>query len=302
MIKMWKKLITAVVLCVALVAPAVVTATENEISGTEVATTEIVATEVIETESAGMAESYVFDYAGLMSEDEIAALEMQIAAMKEKTGWDIFAVTTDYAEGKSTVAYADDFYDERTTEDSDGILVLIDMDNREIYISTCGKAIRYLTDARIERVLDDGFYYVSNGEYASCLSAMLSTSEYYYDAGIQENQYNYDVETGAVSEYRTLTWMEVVPVFFLAVAVGLAIFFGVKKSYSLKGGRYEYPYMKYGKLDLTEHQDQFLRAHTTHHRIQTSSSSGGSSRSSSGRSSTHRSSSGRSHGGGGRRF
>ena len=302
MIKMWKKLITAVVLCVALVAPAVVTATENEISGTEVATTEIVATEVIETESAGMAESYVFDYAGLMSEDEIAALEMQIAAMKEKTGWDIFAVTTDYAEGKSTVAYADDFYDERTTEDSDGILVLIDMDNREIYISTCGKAIRYLTDARIERVLDDGFYYVSNGEYASCLSAMLSTSEYYYDAGIQESQYNYDVETGAVSEYRTLTWMEVVPVFFLAVAVGLAIFFGVKKSYSLKGGRYEYPYMKYGKLDLTEHQDQFLRAHTTHHRIQTSSSSGGSSRSSSGRSSTHRSSSGRSHGGGGRRF
>ena len=299
MIKMWKKLITAVVLCVALVAPAVVTATENEISGTEVATTEIVATEVIETESAGMAESYVFDYAGLMSEDEIAALEMQIAAMKEKTGWDIFAVTTDYAEGKSTVAYADDFYDERTTEDSDGILVLIDMDNREIYISTCGKAIRYLTDARIERVLDDGFYYVSNGEYASCLSAMLSTSEYYYDAGIQDN---YDVETGAVSEYRTLTWMEVVPVFFLAVAVGLAIFFGVKKSYSLKGGRYEYPYMKYGKLDLTEHQDQFLRAHTTHHRIQTSSSSGGSSRSSSGRSSTHRSSSGRSHGGGGRRF
>ena len=302
MIKMWKKLITAVVLCVVLVAPAVVTATENEISGTEVATTEIVATEVIETEFAGMAESYVFDYAGLMSEDEIAALEMQIAAMKEKTGWDIFAVTTDYAEGKSTVAYADDFYDERTTEDSDGILVLIDMDNREIYISTCGKAIRYLTDARIERVLDDGFYYVSNGEYASCLSAMLSTSEYYYDAGIQESQYNYDVETGAVSEYRTLTWMEVVPVFFLAVAVGLAIFFGVKKSYSLKGGRYEYPYMKYGKLDLTEHQDQFLRAHTTHHRIQTSSSSGGSSRSSSGRSSTHRSSSGRSHGGGGRRF
>lgn len=302
MMKMWKKIIAAVVLCVVLVAPAVVTATENEISGTEVATTEIVATEVIETESAGMAENYVFDYAGLMSEDEITALEMQIAAMKEKTGWDIFAVTTDYAEGKSAVAYADDFYDERTAEDSDGILVLIDMDNREIYISTCGNAIRYLTDARIERVLDDGFYYVSNGEYASCLSAMLSTSEYYYDAGIQESQYNYDVETGAVSEYRTLTWMEVVPVFFLAVVVGLVIFFSVKKSYSMKGGRYEYPYMKYGKLDITDHQDQFLRTHTTHHRIQTSSSSGGSSRSSSGRSSTHRSSSGRSHGGGGRRF
>ncbi len=287
MMKIWKKMMAAILLGVMFITSITVGATENEI---------------YTTESSQVVENYVFDYAGLLSLEELYELEMQIADMKEKTGWDIFAVTTDYAEGKSAVAYADDFYDERTTEDSDGILVLIDMDNREIYVSTCGKAIRYLTDARIERILDDGFYYVSNGEYASCLSAMLSTAGYYYDAGIQESQYNYDVETGAVSEYRTLTWVEVLPVFLLAVVVGLVIYFAVVKSYSLKGGRYEYPYMKYGKLDLTAHEDQFLRTHTTHHRIQTSSSSGGSSRSSSGRSSTHRSSSGRSHGGGGRKF
>ena len=279
MMKIWKKMMAAILLGVMLATPSAVSATETE----------------------SIVENYVFDYAGLLSLEELYELETQIADMKEKTDWDIFAVTTDYAEGKSAMAYADDFYDERTAEDSDGILVLIDMDNREIYVSTCGEAIRYLTDARIERILDDGFYYVSNGEYASCLAAMLSTAEYYFDAGIPQNQYNYDVETGAVSEYRVLTWMEVVPVFFLAVIVGLAIFFGVKKSYSMKGGRYEYPYMKYGKLDLTTHQDQFLRTHTTHHRIQTSSSSSGG-HSSGGRSSTHRSSSGRSHGGGGRRF
>jgi len=308
MMKIWKKMMAASLLCTILVAPVDVGATENEISGiasSQVVETEVSATEnieeLVENNVSDIAESFVYDYAGLLLTDEITDLEMQIADMKEKTGWDIFAVTTDYAEGKSATAYADDFYDERTAEDSDGILVLIDMDNREIYISTCGKAIRYLTDARIERILDDGFYYVSNGDYASCLSAMLSTAEYYYDAGIQENQYNYDVETGAVSEYRVLTWMEVVPVFLLAALVGLAIFLGVKRSYSMKGGRYDYPYMKYGKLDLTAHQDQFLRAHTTHQRIQTSSSSGGG-HSSSGRSSTHRSSSGRSHGGGGRKF
>ena len=294
-------MVTAILLCMLLVVPVTVGATENAISDTEVVATEITITEAEKSDAVNAAEGYVYDYAGLMSGEEITELEIQIADMKEKTGWDIFAVTTDYAEGKSAIAYADDFYDERTAEDSDGILVLIDMDNREIYVSTCGEAIRYLTDARIERILDDGFYYVSNGAYASCLSAMLDKAEVYYDTGIQQNQYNYDVETGAVSEYRVLTWMEVVPVFFLAAIVGFAIFFGVKKSYSMKGGRYEYPYMKYGKLDLTTHQDQFLRTHTTHHRIQTSSSGSGG-RSSGGRSSTHRSSSGRSHGGGGRRF
>ena len=93
-----------------------------------------------------------------------------------------------------------------------------------------------------------------------------------------------------------------VPVLLLSVGVGVVIYFSVAKSYSMKGGRYEYPYMKYAKLDLTAHEDYFIREHTTHHRIQTSSSSGGGGRSSSGRSSTHRSSSGRSHGGGGRKF
>ncbi|MBQ8280494.1 MAG: TPM domain-containing protein [Roseburia sp.] len=302
MMKMWKKLFVSVFVSAMLLASVTVGATETEFLETEVVSTEVSVTESVESEVTDVVESYVYDYAGLLSTDEIAALESQIATMKEKTGWDVFAVTTNDAEGKSAMAYADDFYDEQTTEDSDGILVLIDMDNREIYISTGGEAIRYLTDARIERVLDDGFYYVSNGEYASCLSAMLSTAEYYYDAGIQESQYNYDVETGAVSEYRTLTWMEVIPVLLLAIGVGLAIYFMVVKSYSLKGGRYDYPYMKYGKLDLTAHEDHFIREHTTHHRIQTSSSSGGSHRSSGGRSSVHRSSSGHSHGGGGRRF
>jgi len=310
--KIWKKRMAAVWLCMVLAIPVTVGATDNEILGTEssqlvmmedvISETENVAAEVDENDVSGVAKSYVYDYAGLLSADEISELDSQIADMREKTDWDIFAVTTYDAEGKSSMAYADDFYDECTVEDSDGILVLIDMDNREIYISTCGEAIRYLTDERFERVLDEGFYYVSDGDYASCLSAMLSTAEYFYDSGIQQDQHNYDVETGAVSEYRTLTWMEVVPVLFLAVGVGLAIYIIVVKSYSLKGGRYDYPYMKYGKIDIIDHEDYFIRQHVTHQRIQTNSGGHSGSGHSSGRSSTHRSSSGRSHGGGGRRF
>ena len=247
-------------------------------------------------------EGDVYDDAGLLTETQIEELNTQITAMKEKTGWDIFAVTTSDAQGKSAMAYADDFYDGLTTEDSDGILVLIDMDNREIYLSTCGKAIRYLTDSRLDSILDDGFDYVSNGDYAGCISAMLSGAERYYDAGIPQNQYNYDVETGAISRHRSLTWAEVIPVLLLALGVGAAIYLGVTKSYSIKGGRYDYPYMNYGKVNLTAQEDQFIRESVTHPRIQTDSGHSSSHSSSSGRSSTHHSSSGRSHGGGGRKF
>ena len=246
----------------------------------------------------------VYDEAGLMSETEIMELSEQVTSLREKTGWDIFAVTTANAGGKSAMEYADDFYDAQTSEDSDGVLALIDMDNREIYLSTCGEAIRYLEDARIDAILDDAFYYVAEGAYAECLSAMISGVEYYYDMGIHEDQYNYDVETGAISEYHKLTWMEAVPVILLSVGVGIAIYLIVLRRYSIKGTTNDsYPYTRYGKVDLTDFEDRFMHQSVTHHIIQSSSSSSGRSSGGGGhRSSTHRSSSGRSHGGGGRKF
>lgn len=281
MTKIRKRLAVIFCFCILLAVPVAAGAEENEMT---------------------VAQSYVYDEAGLLSADEITVLNEQISMMHEETGWDIFAVTTDDANGKSAQAYADDFYDVRTTENSDGILVLIDMDNREIYISSCGRAIRYLTDARVERILDAGYAYVSEAEYAECLSAMLKKAAYYYEAGIPDHQYNYDVETGAVSRYHSLTWEEILPVLLLAAGAGIGVYVFVIRSYKLKGGRYDYPYVKYGKVNLTECEDRFIRAHTSHQHIQTDSGRSGGSSSGSGRSSTHTSSSGRSHGGGGRKF
>ena len=245
----------------------------------------------------------VYDEAGLLSEDERVALLEQVNALREKTGWDIFAVTTANANGKSARAYADDFYDAQTAEDSNGVLALIDMDNRDIYLSTCGEAIRYLEDARIEAILDDAFSYVVDGDYAGCLSVMIRGVEYYYEKGIHEDQYNYDVETGAVSEYRTLTWMEVVPVALLSAGVGIAIYCIIMNRYSLKGstGNDSYPYTRYGKVDLTDTEDRFVHQTITHHVIQTNNG-GGNGGGGGHRSSVHHSSGGRSHGGGGRSF
>lgn len=247
---------------------------------------------------------FVYDEADLLSDTEEEALDNRIYALMEETGWNIYAVTIDDAQGFSAAAFADALYEDWAGIDTDGFLVLIDMDNREIYLSTSGIAIRYLYDERVERVLDAGYSYVSDGEYASCLSEMISSVEYYYGEGIPEDQYNYDVETGAVSEYYVLTWMEAVPVLLLAALVGFGIYKGITRSYVLNGTDYEYPYTKYGNVNLTKHVDHFLRQSVVHQRIQTNTNSGGAPRSggSSHRSSTHRSSGGGRHGGGGRKF
>ena len=244
----------------------------------------------------------VYDEAGLLTEEERVSLTEEVEALKEKTGWDIFAVTTANANGKTATVYADDLYDSQTAEDSNGVLVLIDMDNREICISTAGEAIRYLEDRRIEAILDDAYARIIEDDYVGCLLAMIRGTERYYDAGIHEDQYNYDVETGAESHYHKLTWMEVVLIVLLAVGVGAGIYLFVVKSYSIKGGRDSYAYTNYGKVDLTDCEDRFINQTVIHHRIQTDSGSRSSGGGSSHRSSVHRSSSGRSHGGGSRRF
>lgn len=239
----------------------------------------------------------VTDGAELLTDTEESALSESISALEEKTGWDIFAVSTAYAEGKSAEAYADDFFDMNTEETASGVVLLIDMDNREVYISTCGEAICYLTDSRIEALLDDCYSEVVDEEYFDCFETMLYDVEYYYDKGIPEGQYTYDTETGEVVRHRELTVTEIAAVFVAAIVAGAAFFAITVGKYRLKFGTDKYDFHKNGHVKITHRQDHLVNVTHSQHRIESSSSGGGG-----GRSSTHTSSGGRSHGGGGRSF
>lgn len=244
----------------------------------------------------------VYDDASLLTDSEIQSLNEDIAALEEESGWNVYAVTTNDAEGKSAVAYADDFFDSHSPEQEDGVALLIDMDNREITISTCGEAIRYLTDSRIDHILDDAYTDISDGRYGDCFGTMLDGVTDYYHAGIPNGQYNYDTETGAVSVHREITIMEFLIALAVAVGVGLAIYGGVVGKYRLKFNFDKYDFRKNGRVKLNIKDDSFINQTVTHRHISRETSSGGSSGHSSVRSSTHSSSSGRSHGGGSRKF
>ena len=62
------------------------------------------------------------------------------------------------------------------------------MDNREAYISTSGIGIRYLTDARIESVLDTVFDEgLSNGDFYGAALGFLKGARKYLEAGMKDN-------------------------------------------------------------------------------------------------------------------
>lgn len=248
------------------------------------------------------AEGNVYDDASLFSDSEITQINSIIEELQEKSGWNIYAVTTSDAQGKSAMEYARDFFDTHSAEQENGVVTLIDMDNREIYLSTSGEAIRYLTDSRIDDILDRAYEDISNGNYADCMETMAAGVAGAYDAGIVNGQYNYDSETGEVSRHRSITWMEAVLAVLAAMAAGIGVFLGVMGKYRLKFGTYQYAFRDYGEVDLRVSDDRFVNQTVTHRRIPKQTDSSGSSGSSGGRSTTHSSSSGRSHGGGGRSF
>ena len=195
-------------------------------------------------------EGNVYDKAALLADSEMSELNEKITALQQESGWNVFAVTTDNAEGKNARDYADDFFDAHSPDQEDGVALLIDMDNREIYISTCGGAIRYLTDARLDSILDEAYGYVSDGDYAGCLNVMLDGVSSYYERGIPKGQHNYDTETRDVSVYRSLTFTEIMVAVLAALAVG-GIFFGVTVGkYRLKFGTWQYPFRDYGEVNL----------------------------------------------------
>lgn len=247
-----------------------------------------------------MQDGNVYDDAQLLTESEIGALNEEIAILEELSGWNVYAVTTADAEGKSANAYADDFFDTHSPEQEDGVAVLIDMDNREIAISTSGEAIRYLTDERINYILDEAYSDISDARYKDCLGTMLDGVTKYYDAGIEDGQYNYDVETGEISVYRSLTFFEIIIALALAVGAGALVYGIVVGKYRLKFDTYKYEFRNNSQVKLRIKEDRFINQTVTHRRIPKQTNSGGGGGGA--KSSVHTSSSGRSHGGGSRKF
>ncbi|MDO5416081.1 MAG: TPM domain-containing protein, partial [Lachnospiraceae bacterium] len=89
--------------------------------------------------------SRVFDYAGLFDSEETALLEEKAGQMREDMKVEAVVLTVEDAGGRSAAETADRFYFENGFSDSfheNGLVMLIDMDNRELYLGTYGSMIR----------------------------------------------------------------------------------------------------------------------------------------------------------------
>lgn len=227
---------------------------------------------------------YVHDEAQLMTEAEAQYLESVAEDISSQTGLDIVVLTVRTTGSGSAESFADDFYDSNGFSD-DGILLLLSMQERDWYISTCGEAINIFTDYGIDQLLDIGLPYFSSGYYCDGFAQVLYAVPEYAD--------NYHRGSAVDVPSRGIGNIVLVSVLIGAAVAGVTLLIMRSTMNSRRNQRSAADYMQEGSYGLRLHQDMFLFSQISKTPRQQNNSGG---------SSTHRSSGGRTHGGGGRKF
>lgn len=227
----------------------------------------------------------IYDYANLITKDEEEALYNKVQEFINKYDMDMAIVTINSNPKSSSMAYADDFYDYNNFgkgTNKTGLLFLIDMQNRNMWISTTGDAINIYTDSRINTILDYTYDKISNEDYNGCAEQFIDKASYFANKGLTGGS---KVVTVPKMICNSLIFAGLVTIVF--ICIGLATHRKPKKKKEASN------YITQ-PLKLSNKLDTFLDKHVSKVKIETSSSSG--------ESSTHSGSSGTSHGGGGRSF
>ena len=120
----------------------------------------------------------VDDSADLFSDSEETAIADLLVEFSLNTSYSAIVLTTDNADGKTSQEYADDYFDNLILSEGweeKGILFLIDMDNREVCISTMGECIDVYAGS-IDYIIDSGFDELVDGYYSDCIINMIDAA------------------------------------------------------------------------------------------------------------------------------
>lgn len=243
------------------------------------------------------AEEKVYDFADLFTDSEESELYKQISEYISISNMDLAVVTINENNKYDVEKYADDFYDYNDfgiNSSRDGILFLIDMDKRQIHMTTTGKAIKMYDDNRIDSALDLVYQHMTDQEYYTGTSKFINRISEDFQAGVPASNKNMVIDKdGNVHIIKRVNWFLLVIISLIVSIITIVIL--VAKNKLVRKATTAEEYLDKDSVKING-QDVFLSTHTTKHKIDHSSSG------SSGGSSYHGGSSGMSHGGGSHGF
>lgn len=235
------------------------------------------------------------DNAKLLSADELQSVCEKLDEVSLKHGVDICVLTTESTTGDSVGSYADNYYDQSPWgqgSERSGIMLMLSMEGRDWYVSTCGAGINAVTDYGVSYIGGEIVRYLSEGDYASAFVCFADICDEMLTQA--ETGAPYDVDN-VVKEKHGFNPMGALVSLIIGVLTALFPTMMMKKDLKSVGNQIKASnYIKQGSLNLTDKSDRFLYRNVASVPIVQNDSHGGSS--------THVSVGGMTHGGGGGKF
>ena len=252
-----------------------------------------------------LAESRVTDDAGLLTAEEISALEAEIQSLRDTYQMDFALVTEEYSKtaGRAFHVYTSDYFEAHDYgwgANKDGVIFLVSLGERDYAIVTHGQAIQVFTDYGIDQIKADVAPYLSDGDYAQAFSRFLRAARQYLEH-YEEADAAYDIDEPVQLLTPGERLAEAAPiVLIVALAAALITAFALKGQLKTVRRRIDAAsYVRQGSFQLSRAQDIYLYTTTHRRKIETESHNNGGS---GGGSSTFSSSSGGTYGGSSGKF
>ena len=207
----------------------------------------------------------VRDGAGLLEESANMALEARLADIHQTYSVEVMVVTVEDCDGLSWEAYAEQAYMNYLTYDSDGILLLIDMDeeNRGLQIFSHNLGSDAVGTDEIEEIGDAIAPYLTAGEYAKAFDIFADECEYYLDIEINGEPFRF---------FPSLVVSLVIGAVLALIVTGVM----KGKLKTVRSQRDADNYVRQGSMKVTVAREFFLyRTVTRREKPKSNSSSGG---------------------------
>ncbi|AYG00151.1 TPM domain-containing protein [Lactococcus allomyrinae] len=211
--------------------------------------------------------------------DSVSTLSQKAQEVAQKTRAGVFVVTTE--NDISAGDYARTYLADKVGSGNNGVVLVINMNLRKVYIWATGNMKYYLPSSRINATLDVVQPALSDNDNIGAVSVFFDKVEHYYQAGIPTSRkYTVNPETGVITFHRSFQPLNILIAVIVAFIVGGSFVWTIYRRYQMKGSHsiWRYDYGTNGNLELNEQQDVLVNTFITTRRIpRPSSNSGGSS-------------------------
>ncbi|MDA3899903.1 MAG: TPM domain-containing protein [Spirochaetes bacterium] len=223
------------------------------------------------------AKTRIYDAGSLLSDDEKAEIEKTLERVSTDYDTDLFILTSQSLGGITPKRHAEDFFwgNGHGTRDDSGVVLVIDMGERDVWIATFGRAIQTFEND-IQKIISDITPDLTNANYAESFRKFSQQME----KPLQEI-------TVPTFKDEIIKMSKQWPPYAIALALSLIITIGLSLNFRGKKLVTNKTYEVKDSFVLSESLDTYLRTTTTRSKISSSSGS---------------SSGGRSSGGGGGKF